>query len=154
MLDTPEIIQTEPKPLAFVRLCIPREEIQKAMGPGLDELKAQVTAQGAAAEGPWFTHHLRMDSVVFDFEICVPVAAPVVPKGRVRPGEWPAMKVARAVYRGRYEGLPAAWGEFNDWVSAEGLRPAPDLWEVYASGPDSSAEPADWRTELYRPLLD
>jgi effector-binding domain-containing protein len=154
MLDTPEIIQTEPKQLAFVRLCIPREEIQKAMGPGLEELKAQVAAQGVAAEGPWFTHHLRMDSEVFDFEICVPVTGPVASKGRVRPGEWPAMKVARAIYHGPYGGLPAAWGEFGDWVAAEGLKPAPDLWEVYASGPESSPDPADWRTELYRPLVD
>jgi effector-binding domain-containing protein len=95
-----------------------------------------------------------MDPEVFDFEICVPVAAPVAPTGRVKPGEWPAMKVARAIYHGRFEGLSAAWGEFNDWVASQGLKPAPDLWEVYATGPQTSPEPTEWRTELYRPLVD
>ncbi len=152
MLGAPEIIQTDPKPIATIHLTIPRAEIQHVMGPGLAELRAAVAAQGIAAQGPWFTHHLRMDPQTFDFEICVPVTAAVVAEGRIRPGEWPAMKAARAVYRGPYEGLGSAWAEFSAWIAAQGLNPAPDLWEVYASGPESSPDPADWRTELYRPL--
>jgi effector-binding domain-containing protein len=154
MIETPEIIRTESRPTALIHLTVPREEIRNVMGPGLDEVKAAVAAQGVAAEGPWFTHHLTFDPQTFDFEIHVPVTAPVQAEGRVKPGEWPAMKVARAVYRGRYDWLPTAWVEFNAWVSAEGLKPAPDLWEVYASGPDASPDPAAWRTELYRPLVE
>ena len=114
---------------------------------------ATVAAQGIATAGPWFTHHLRMDPGIFDFEICVPVTAPVAATGRVSPGQLPAAKVARTVYRGPYEGLGAAWGEFNAWIAAKGFTPGPDLWEIYVAGPESSPDPSAWRTELNRPLV-
>lgn len=39
-----------------------------------------------------------------------------------------------------------------DWIAASGHTPAEDLWERYAAGPESSPDPATWRTELIRPL--
>ena len=53
----------------------------------------------------------------------------------------------------RYESLGEAWGEFNEWIAAHGHRPGPDLWECYITGPESSPDPAAWRTELNRPLI-
>ena len=113
MLDQPEIVQTTAQPTAALRLTIPRAEIQNVMGPGYREVMAAVAAQGIAPVGPWLTHHLRMDPDVFEFEICVPVAAPLAAAGRVQPGELRAATVARTAYHGRYEGLAAAWGEFK-----------------------------------------
>lgn len=153
MLDKPQIAQTAAQATAVIRLTIPRAEIQHVMGPGYREVMAAVAAQGIAPVGPWFTHHLRMDPDTFDFEICVPVAAPISAAGRVKPGELRAATVARTVYHGPYEGLPAAWGEFMAWIAAQGHTPAPDLWERYVAGPESSPDPAVWRTELNRPLI-
>ena len=104
------------------------------------------------AAGPVFSYHLRMDPGIFDFEIGVPVTKPVAPVGRVQPGQLPATKVARTIYRGPYEGLGAAWGEFGAWIKAQGHKPAPDLWECYVVGPEASPDPANWRTQLNRPL--
>ncbi|MBV9774444.1 MAG: GyrI-like domain-containing protein [Gemmatimonadetes bacterium] len=153
MIDTPRIEKTTPRSIAVIHLTVPRSEIREVMGPGLGELRAAVVAQGIAADGPWFTHHLRMHPDTFDFEIGVPVTAPVTPTGRVKPAEWPAITVARTVFRGTYEGLGAAWGELDAWVAARGHTPAPDLWECYVAGPESSRDPADWCTELNRPLV-
>ena len=69
-----------------------------------------------------------MSPKVFDFEIGVPVSAPFTPAGRVKPGMLPAAKVVRTVYRGAYEGLGDAWGEFDAWIASK------------------------WQTELNRPL--
>ena len=153
MIDTPHIAQTTTQLTAFIHLTIPRAEIQNAMGPSVSEVMAVIAAQGLVPAGPWFTHHLRMDPAVFDFEICVPVTTSVVATGRVKPGEWPATKVAQTVFHGNYEGLGAAWGEFNAWVAAEGHTPRTDLWERYVVGPESNPDPATWRTELNRPLI-
>jgi effector-binding domain-containing protein len=152
MLQTPEITQTAEQETAVIHVTIPREEIRAVMGPGISELTAAVAAQGIATTGPWYTHHLRMDPATFDFEIGVPVASPVAPAGRVRPGRLPAARVARTVYRGSYEGLGDAWGEFDAWIAASGHTPGPDLWECYVTGPESSPDPTGWRTELNRPL--
>jgi effector-binding domain-containing protein len=152
MLDKPHITQTTTQLTAVIHLTIPREEIQSVMGPGIGELMATIAAQGITPTGPWFSHHLRMAPDIWDFEISVPVSAPVVAAGRVRPSQWPAMKVARTVYQGPYEGLADAWGEFLDWIDANGYTPAPDLYECYIAGPESSPDPANWRTEFTKPL--
>jgi effector-binding domain-containing protein len=115
------------------------------MGPGL----AEVAPQNLTETGPWFTHHLKMDPNVFDLEICVPVKSPVSAKGRVKPGQLTARKIARTVYRGPYEGLGAAWAEFGGGGAEARARPL----EVYVAGPETGKDPASWRTELNQPLM-
>lgn len=152
MLDMPRITQTEPQRTAVIHLTIPRSEIRNVMGPGIGELMATISAQGIAPAGPWFTHHLRMDPDTFDFEIGVPVSREVAATGRVTPGRLPAARVARTVFHGNYEGLGEAWRELDAWIAAHGHEAAADLWESYVSGPESSTDPAMWRTELNRPI--
>lgn len=94
MIDTPQIVQTAAQQAAVIHVTIPRDEIQSAMGPGYQELMAAVAGQGVEPAGPWFTRHLRSDPEVFDFEIGVPVAAPIRPEGRVATGELPAATAA------------------------------------------------------------
>jgi effector-binding domain-containing protein len=115
---------------------------------------AAIAAQGVPPVGAVFAHHLKMNPDIFDFELGVAVAAPVKATGQMKPGQLPSARVARAVYIGPYEGLPAAWGEFNTWMKANGHEQAENLWEVYSVGPQSSPDPANWRTELNRPLTN
>ena len=152
MLDEPKIIQSEAQRTAVIRLTIPRNKIQEEMGPGHNELMSTLKAQGISPAGPWFSHHLRMDPAVFDFEIGVPVTAEVKPTGRVKPGTLPAATVARTTYRGGYEGLGSAWGEFEAWLKKNGHAAATDLWEVYSAGPETGNDPSLYRTELNRPI--
>ncbi len=154
MLEAPQIVRSAAQPAAVLHVTVPRDRIQEVMGPGLGEVKAALARQGIEPAGPWFTHHLRLSPETFDFEIGIPVTAPVAPAGRVLPGELPAATVARAVYHGEFEGLPGAWGEFEGWIRARGHTPRPDLWERYLVGPESTSDPAGWRTELNRPLAE
>ena len=152
MLDTPQILQIARQLTAVIHLTVPREEIRRVMGPGLTELRNALAAQGVTPTGAWFTHHLRMDPAVFDFEIGLPVPVVVAAAGRVKAGYLPAATVARTVYRGPYEGLANAWGEFEAWIAANGHTPCPDVWECYVAGPEASPDSADYRTELNHPL--
>ena len=152
-IDTPQLLETTSQPVALLHLTVPASEIRSVMGPGLAEVNAAITAQGLTPSGPWFTHHLRRPADTFDFEICVPVSSPIQPAGRVVPGQWPAMRVARTIHNGGYEFLGAAWAEFDAWIRKDGHSPAADLWERYLVGPESSPDPAAWRTELSRPLV-
>ncbi len=152
MIDTPHVLQTAAQLTACIRVTVPRADIQKVMGPGISELSAAVAAQGTAVTGPWFTHHLRRPSENFDFEICLPVAKPVTPFGRMTPGQLSATTTARTIYHGGYEGLSTAWGEFRAWIAANGHTPRQDFWECYVVGPESNSDPAAWRTELNQPL--
>ena len=152
MISTPQIVQTTAQAAAVISIVVPRNEMMKVFGPAVGELIAELAKQGVSPVGAVFAHHLKMSSDTFDFELGVKVGAPVSPSGRVKPGVLPAAKVARTVYSGPYEGLPSAWGEFDKWLKANGHVQAADLWEVYSVGPQSSPDPAQWRTELNRPL--
>jgi len=154
MLTTPQIIKTNIQEAAVIRLTIPRSEMMKVFGPAVGELTAALAAQGVEPVGAVFAHHLKMSPDIFDFELGVQVSAPVMATGRVKPGQLPAVKVARAVYSGPYEGLPSAWGEFDKWMRANGHEQGENLWEIYSVGPQSSPDPANWRTELNRPLAN
>jgi len=103
-------------------------------GSGLSELKAAVAAQGIATTGAWFDHHFRRPTDTFAFEICLPV-------------------VARTIYHADYDGLGAAWGEFEAWMVANGHKTGPDFWQCYLMDPESNTDPSTWRTELNRPLI-
>ncbi len=152
--QTPHITHSAAQHTAIIALTVPRSEIALVIGPGIREVFAAVLAQGLKPTGPWFTHHLRIAPDIFDFEICVPIPLPVSAVGRVKPGSLRAVKVARGVYAGGYEGLGAAWGEFKSWVAAHGYTAAGDLWECYLVGPEASPDPAQWRTQLNQPLVD
>jgi effector-binding domain-containing protein len=153
MIETPEITRCVAIDTAVIHLTVTPLEMRKVVGPGLGELLAAVKAQGIGAAGPWFIQQLRMPTDTYDFEISVPVRKGVVAVGRVKPSRLPATRVARTVHHGGYEGLFAAWAEFDAWVQAQGLQPAPNMWDVYVVGPETSPDPSTWRTQLNRPVL-
>jgi uncharacterized protein YndB with AHSA1/START domain/effector-binding domain-containing protein len=152
-LDIPEIIYVHAFKVARIHVTTPATEIRAAMGAGLSELRGALADQGVEPTGPWFTHHLKVPDQTFDFEICLPVAADIEPRGRVAAGEIRGARTARTTYRGDYAGLGEAWGYFMQWINAQNLTVAPDLWEVYTVGPESSPNAGDWQTQLNRPLL-
>lgn len=155
MLDAPSIVTVPLQHTAYIHLTVPRSSIKKEMGPAIEEVLGALREQSIAPEGPIFAHHLRTDPATFDIEVGVPVSAsaPVTPSGRLRSGHIPAAQVVRSVYTGPYEGLYNAWSELNEWIRAKGLTMAPNLWEVYLYGPESTSNPEEWRTELNRPII-
>ncbi|MCX6178586.1 MAG: GyrI-like domain-containing protein [Chlorobiales bacterium] len=154
MIEKPQVIETTAQHVATIHIETPFSEIQHVMGSGIAEAMAAAKAQGIGPTGPWFAHHLKRPQESFDFDICVPVSAPVTAVGRVKPWQRPVLKVVRTVYHGPYEGLSEAWHEFTEWIEANGYKTANDLYECYLVGPESSPNPADWRTELSRSLVE
>jgi effector-binding domain-containing protein len=154
MIETPQVVETLAQLVATIHIETSRSKIQQVMGPGIGEVMAAVEAQGIGPTGPWFAHHLKMMPGAFDFDICVPVSAPVRAVGRVKPGQRHAVKVVRTVYHGPYEGLDGAWREFTGWMQANGYKTADDLYECYVVGPESTRDSANWRTELSRPVTE
>lgn len=153
MIETPSLIDSPAQATAMIPLLIPRSAIATEMGPAIREVFAVLGAQGLRPAGPWFCYHRRLAPDRFDFEVSVPVEGAVADSGRVRAGLRPAAPVARTVMRGGYDQLQAAWPALDRWIAGQGLKARGDFWETYAVGPERSADPADWRTELNRVLI-
>ena len=154
MIDAPHLLEVVGQPAAAIHLAVGCDEMKSVMGPAMREVLAALAAQGLRPGGPMFAHHLRVPGERFDFEVGVPVAGPLLPKGRVMPSRLPAGRIARTVYRGPYAGLGAAWSQFMTWLEEQGLKPGPTFWESYQAGPESGTDPSQWRTELNRTLLE
>ena len=50
------------------------------------------------------------------------------------------------------KGLARLGVSFAHGLKANGFNVQDSLWECYLSGPESGSDPAQWRTELNRPL--
>jgi effector-binding domain-containing protein len=153
MISEPIIVNTDSQIAAVIHITIARNEMMKVFGPAIGELMKELATQGVEPVGAVFAHHHKMSPGIFDFDLGVKVTKAIVASGRIKPGELPALRVARTTYHGPYEGLPAAWAEFTKWIDAAGHKSAENLWELYSVGPQASADSANWQTELTRPLL-
>jgi GyrI-like small molecule binding domain len=153
MIDSPKLVDSPKRLVAAVRLTIAKDQIQHEMGPAIGEAFGVVAEQGMAVVGPWFCAHHRMYPNKWDFDVCVEVASPVLPQGRVKPGVLEASRVVQTNYRGPYEGLGEGWAEFESWIAAQGFVGAPNLFERYLVGPESGDDASTYVTELNRPLL-
>jgi effector-binding domain-containing protein len=111
MIEKPQIIETAAQQVATIHIETPRTEMPHVIGPGIIEAVSAAKTQGIGPVGPWFAHHLNITPESFNFDICVPVSAPISAVGRVKPWTRPALKMVRTIYHGPYEGLGEAWHE-------------------------------------------
>lgn len=148
MNSRPEIITTKALPTAVIHLVITGRDMPKYMDPAVQEILETLKEQGLQPAGPMFSYHHRRPSDTFDFELGFPVGRAVTPTGRVMNGTLPSEMVARSVYQGSYEGLGAAWGELDRWISEQGHSLTGRFWECYLSNPAEVNDPKEYRTEL------
>lgn len=162
MLSDHAIVEATPRPAACVRLTIPRSEMKASFGPAVGEVFTALRAQGLGPAGSLFAHHLDLSDETFDFCVGFPIddGAAFVPSGRVVQTTKPGGTMARAIYSGHYEGLPAAWFAFSTWINTQlaapgklhGKRRAKHILEVYLTDPAANPDPATWQTELSWPV--
>lgn len=153
VLESVEVKAFPAHPCAYIPVRVRREDFRSVMGSTLQERHAELRARGLVPNGPWFTHHPRLDPGYSDFEVSVPIGSTLIPHGRVCAGEWPAMRAAVAGCRGPCEGLGAAWGEFKDWMAAQGVTQKPGgIWECHRVGPESRPDASRYETEWVIPV--
>lgn len=152
MLNTPEVVELPARTTAVIRMTVKRERMAEAFPPAIQEVMSVVGAQGAQPAGPLFARYLRMGSGEVEVEIGVPLSRPIEPEGRITISSLPGGSALRAVHQGSYEELYSSWDQFGRWVAENGHEPDEGLWESYVAGPETSSDPAEWRTELILPL--
>ena len=84
--------------------------------------------------------------------------------GRGRPRSWcpPTARTVKTCLRRhenflvlwRYDTLSEAYAALETWMSANGLKPAGDAWEVYLTDPGEVPDQADWQTEINWPVSE
>jgi effector-binding domain-containing protein len=140
------------KPTACVRVHTTVEHIGEAFDRELPKVASHVAEVGGVITGPPFTRYLRVGPEGIDMEVGFPTATLIPRNGEVTPAELPEVEAAVATHVGGYDGLPAAYGEIEQWIRARGRVPDTAMWEVYLTDPGADPDTSHWRTQIVWPL--
>jgi len=92
------------------------------------------------------------DKLRSDAALSLPGKAPS-PSGLIEQ-HIPAGRYAKAIHKGGYEGLPAAWAALkNEWLPKSGHKMGHPSYEIYLNNP-MTTEKAELLTEIYLRLGD
>ena len=136
-----------------VRGVVPTAELPAFFDRSFAALGAATAGTGVTPAGPAFAYYASPPEDVSELEVGFPVDEPIKAQGEVEPSRLPAGQVATVVHHGGYEDIGRSWQRLLEWVSQQGLSPAPGCWEVYLTEPTPDGDPADNRTALYLQLL-
>lgn len=141
-----ELVDLAPQHVAIVCGHVTPPELPEFLGAAFDEVRQALGRQGLAPAGPPFGRY-RPTRDGFDVEAGFPATGPVKPSGRVTSCTLPGGPAARALHRGAYTSVGAAYAAVADWLGGHGFRPAGEPWESYLDDPEV-AEP---RTLVHQP---
>jgi AraC family transcriptional regulator len=148
-------VRDEPAFHALVmRRRITRDEIAAALAECLPAVFGYAQSHGLAITGPPFARYpeVGMGSLVIEGGITIaePPATPL--SDGIEALTVPAGRVAAAIHRGPYDGLPESYQEIEKWMRDQGLSAAGAPWETYLTDPGERPDPATWETEIVQPV--
>lgn len=153
-----EIADTVPGTVLELRRAIRPEQIGNDIGAGLAELYSKVEATGLHPAGPPSVTYL--DPMLPGHPMNVDIGVPIVPgTGHVDLDEGVRLvgrhsrPTARTVHHGDYAGINAAYQALEEWLLGHGYRSAGPPIETYLVGPNTTPDPAGYRTEVSIPVV-
>lgn len=153
------VVETAEIPTAVVKFTNwAMARMEEAFDTTFSELPAALAHRNLAPAGPAFSLHHRMPDDTADFEVGLPLSAPLetaieTPEGlRIEPSWLPGGRAAALSALGGYDRLPEAWAGLLEAVAAAGAEPELPFWEVYVTEPSPEADPESMRTDLFTRL--
>lgn len=133
MIETPRIVNVEPRILAAVRRDIPVETISREFKPALDKvwafLKAHPEIAKPGGHNVFLYDHGAGEHMQVDFG--VEVARKFEPTDGIICIETPAGRAVTALHRGSYAGLHESHVDVGDWMEENDLSFGSKSWEIY-----------------------
>lgn len=109
--------------------------------------------QGLSQAGPpYYSAGEPDDEGCRNLESGIPVGTAGVADGEVEAAVLPGGDVASVLYRGRYEGIDAAYRQLWKSIEEAGLQPGGEPRDSYLTSPDATPDPEDYLTEVLWPV--
>jgi effector-binding domain-containing protein len=146
------VIKEIPDQLALtVRKRVSMATIGQAMGEAFGTIMAHAEASGAHYAGPPFCYYPDEIGEQFDVVVCLPV----LPGATAGPGvdleTVPGGTAASTVHVGPYSAMEPTYAALQEWVAANGKRPAGPPREVYLNDP-ATVPASELLTEIIWPV--
>jgi AraC family transcriptional regulator len=150
--------ELKPQPVLVVRRRVRRAEIAATIAAEVPKVFLHAQQRGTAITGYPITRYLETSVGLVTLETGMRVAA--------HSGEWtagegggdvlaatlPGGPAAVTIHSGPYDQLQAAYAALEEWIAANGFRPAGAPWEAYLNDPADHPNPQDWKTEVCWPV--
>ena len=147
-MTEPTLVDLTPATVAVVRDTVPMASIRAFYDRTFPRVAGALAAQGVAPGGPAVGVYWGEPTDTVDMACGFPTSTPIEPDGDVVPLELPAGRAAQATHEGSYETLGDSYGALAAWMAAQGVTPAPTMWESYETEPTPDTDPATLRTRI------
>lgn len=148
----PQRIHLAEQPVAVVRGRVPMTSLPDFFGRAFGTVMAAVRRQGAGSSGPPFARYFGMPGESVDVEAGFPVEGSFTAADGALSGALPETDGVEALHVGPYDTLGQTYDAIRQFMAAEGLVPAGNMWEYYLSDPDKEPDPAAWQTRVVWPV--
>ena len=150
-----KVREVEAQPVLSIRAVVPVMELVGFFDEACREMYEFLEREGVRPAGPPFSlWHSDPESTPgeSDIEVCVPVERPVLPSGWMNAGELPVGRLAYTIHEGPYDSMGEAFDAVWSWMQSNGRQSAGPPRDVVLVGPNDTADPAQYRTEVAWPL--
>jgi effector-binding domain-containing protein len=147
-----QIVELLPQATAVLHEQVAMDSLSEFFARPYEAVSQALAAQGTSPAGPPFGYYHGMPGETVDVEAGFPVAEPIQPHNGVVPNSLPGGRAVESVHVGPYDTLSQTYDEVQRRIEADGLEPAPDMWESYLSDPEAEPDPATWRTRIDWPV--
>ncbi|MEW1954468.1 GyrI-like domain-containing protein [Terrabacter sp. NPDC080008] len=154
MKETNEIrvVEAQETPTAVLHAEVPVTELPAFFQKAFTETWNAMRTQGLTPVGPPFALYHGMPAATVDVEVGFPVTSPAHPDGEVEPSTLPGGRAVEALHVGPYDTMGETYGQLEQWMVGQRLRPGSVMWESYLSDPQREPDPATWRTLIHWPV--
>lgn len=148
-----EVQQLEPQMIAGIRAITTQAEIASTFATLAPEIAEYLKENNVSASGAPYVRYFHMGADRVDLEVGMRISGAIVGNARIEFGELPGGDVATTVHTGPYEGLADAYAALIEWIRDQGRQETGTPWETYSSHPDEDFHAAEWRTQIFWPIL-
>lgn len=152
--DTVEIerITVASRTVLGVRETVQPEDLSEFFGRAFERAQSAIRDQGAIVAGPPVAVYRGDPEHGFDVLAGFPVMGAVQGSAGVEVTELPSGQAIAAIHIGSYDAMGETYATVTSWMQDRHLTPAEPMWEEYLAGPETSPDPAGWRTRIVFPL--
>lgn len=134
------------------------QEIENKMNELFLVVEKYMADNNIAASGKPFTlnHKWDEENNTAMFSACIPVKERVITTGDVLTGYLKPQKTFKTIFKGDYKFSNDAWEAAYNGLAAQGFSEIEggEPFEIYTVGPNETANPAKWVTEIYIPVKE
>jgi AraC-like DNA-binding protein/effector-binding domain-containing protein len=146
------------QPVLVVRRRVRRAEIAATIAAELPKVFLHAQQRGTAIAGYPITRYLETSIGLVTLETGMRISAHSGERtagggeGDVLAETLPGGPAAVTIHSGPYDQLQSAYAALEEWIIANGFRPAGAPWEAYLNDPADHPNPQDWKTEVCWPV--